>query len=112
MLIQKLDMCIKFHLLLKQLLTNSYYRNIIRYLELFLDKGLCCYQSISWGRQGSSWFDSVIFTQGRTSLSAPWAREVVLYSQGDVSVEPDSCTNGFPDGKVLACSSPFNFVLV
>lgn len=100
MLIQKLEMCINFHLLLKQLLISYYYRHIVRYLELFLSKGLCCYQSISWGRQGSKCFDSAL-TRGRASLSAPWAREVVLYEQGDVSVEMDSCTNEFPDGKCL-----------
>lgn len=105
MLIQKLGMCINFHLLLKQLLTNHYYRGIIRYLELFLSEGLCCYQGIIWGRQGSNSFTLLDLAQGRASPSAPWAGEVVQYGQGDVSVELDSCTNGFPDGKVLVCWS-------
>lgn len=63
-------MCINFHLLLKQLLNNYYYRHIVRYRELFLSEGLGSYQSSSWGRQGSNWFDSDL-SQDRASLSAP-----------------------------------------
>lgn len=103
MLIQKLETCITFHLLLKQLLTNYYYRGIISYLELFLRKGLCCNQGTSWGRQGSNSFASLRSDSGQSIPSAPWAREVVLYRQGGVSMELDSRTNGFPDGKWLVC---------
>lgn len=104
MLIQKLEMCINFHLLLKQLLTNYYYRGIIRYLELFLSKGLCCNQGISWARQGSNSFASLRSDSGQSIPQCSWAgklcctgREMSLQSltlaQMDSLMEKCLCAN-------------------